>query len=190
MSKLSVILLHDQMVDKRGDLVTTSLTLIDLHDISRSSKTYGAQNFFISHSGAAMRKIAKTLRLHWEEGFGATYNPNRKEALGILDIVSSLDEAIHKIDTAEGRLPKLVATSARPGNNRVSFSEMREKLSAGQDHYLLMLGTGWGMSEELLSRADYFLEPINGPTDYNHLSVRSACAIMLDRLLAPKCILD
>ena len=33
-------------------------------------------------------------------------------------------------------------------------------------------------------RADYFLEPIKGPTDYNHLSVRAACAIMLDRIQA------
>ena len=48
--------------------------------------------------------------------------------------------------------------------------------------YMLMLGTGWGMSAELLARADYFLEPIKGPTDYNHLSVRAACAIMLDRI--------
>jgi hypothetical protein len=45
-----------------------------------------------------------------------------------------------------------------------------------------MFGTGWGMSQELLDRADIFLDPINGPKEYNHLSVRSACAIMLDRL--------
>jgi hypothetical protein len=38
------------------------------------------------------------------------------------------------------------------------------------------------MSEELMARADYVLKPINGPTEYNHLSVRAACAIILDRL--------
>ena len=52
--------------------------------------------------------------------------------------------------------------------------------------YLLMFGTGWGMSEELLERSDYFLEPVSGPTDYNHLSVRSACAVILDRLLGER----
>jgi hypothetical protein len=30
--------------------------------------------------------------------------------------------------------------------------------------------------------ADYTLKPIYGPVDYNHLSVRAACAIILDRL--------
>jgi len=30
---------------------------------------------------------------------------------------------------------------------------------------------------------DMLLEPIEGYTDYNHLSVRSAAAIILDRLL-------
>jgi hypothetical protein len=59
---------------------------------------------------------------------------------------------------------------------------MKEIMAASDDAFLLMFGTGWGMSEELLARADYFLAPIDGPTPYNHLSVRSACAIILDRL--------
>jgi hypothetical protein len=45
-----------------------------------------------------------------------------------------------------------------------------------------MFGTGWGMIDELIERADYYLDPIEGPVEYNHLSVRSACAIILDRL--------
>ena len=45
-----------------------------------------------------------------------------------------------------------------------------------------MLGTGWGLTDEIMSMADVTLEPILGPTDYNHLSVRSAAAIILDRL--------
>ncbi|RLB43293.1 MAG: hypothetical protein DRH23_16495, partial [Deltaproteobacteria bacterium] len=35
-------------------------------------------------------------------------------------------------------------------------------------------------------RADVFLEPIVGPTDFNHLSVRAAVAITLDRLFGVK----
>ena len=49
--------------------------------------------------------------------------------------------------------------------------------------YALVLGTAWGLTDDFLNQADYLLEPICGPTDYNHLSVRSAAAIMLDRLL-------
>jgi hypothetical protein len=37
-----------------------------------------------------------------------------------------------------------------------------------------------------LQRADVFLEPIQGPADFNHLSVRAAVAITLDRLFALK----
>ncbi len=182
---LSVALLHDKMVDRQGNLVTTSLTLLDLHDIARSSRTYGAAAAYIAHPSPAMRKLARLMKSHWEEGHGAVYNPHRKEALSRVDIVVDLDEAIHKIDVRTGRLPKLVATSAKTGRDRLTFEQLREMLESG-DPYLLMLGTGWGMSDELIQRTDYFLEPIVGPGDYNHLSVRSACAIMLDRLLAPR----
>lgn len=180
---LSVILLHAGMVDKQGSQVTTSLTMIDLHDIARSCRTYDATSLFVAHPSPTLRKLARTLKLHWEEGHGSTYNPHRKDALHRVEVVTDLDEALHKIDLRTGMLPTLVATSAKPGPNRVSFRDFRTQLSDGRP-YLLMLGTGWGMDEELLARAELFLEPIDGPSEYNHLSVRSACAIMLDRLLA------
>jgi hypothetical protein len=47
---------------------------------------------------------------------------------------------------------------------------------------LLLLGTGWGLAAEVLDRVDDVLEPIAGAGPYNHLSVRAAAAIMLDRL--------
>ena len=180
---LHVALLHDDMVNKRGEIITASLTLIDIHDIARASKTYGVKTVFIAHSSPALRRLAQTLKDHWQGGFGSSYNPNRKEALEIIDIVPSFDEVLTKLGEKSKSPPILVATSARPGEKRVSFKEFHELLTNSDQDYLLMLGTGWGMSPELLAKADYFLEPINGPTEYNHLSVRSACAIMLDRLL-------
>jgi len=182
---LSVILLHDKMVDKRGSLITTSLTMIDLHDIARTCRTYGITNVFIAHPAASLRKLARTLKSHWEGEFGTNYNPNRKEALEYVEIVSCLDEAIAKIDVRTGSLPRLIATSAKPGGKRKNFQQTRSVLTEKSASYLLMFGTGWGMSDDLLARADIFLEPVHGPTPYNHLSVRSACAIILDRLLAP-----
>lgn len=180
-SDLNVILLHADMVNKQNQLVTTSVTLIDVHDIARSCRTFGVTNFFVAHPSLAIRKLVRTLKAHWQDGFGSTYNPNRKDAISTVEIVADLDEAIQKIDLRAGKLPKLIATSAKPGAERTSFGAMTNKLQ-DQQPYLLMLGTGWGMSDPLLARSDYFLEPINGPGDYNHLSVRSACAIMLDRL--------
>lgn len=181
---LNVVLLHDKMVDRRGTLVTTSLTLIDVHDIARSCMTFCA-HAYVAHPSPAMRKLAHIMKSYWENGFGAEYNPHRRTALLNLDIAASLDEVIHKIDLRCGKLPKLIATSAHDGADRLSFAEMRKELENG-DPYLLMLGTGWGMSEELLNRADYFLAPVNGPGSYNHLSVRSACAVMLDRLMSAR----
>jgi hypothetical protein len=48
---------------------------------------------------------------------------------------------------------------------------------------VLVFGTAWGLSEALMETADYILVPVSGPEDYNHLSVRSAAAIILDRLM-------
>jgi hypothetical protein len=179
---LYVILLHDPMVDKQQKIVTTAVTPIDLHDISRSCATYGVRQVFIAHPAIEMRKLIRNLLVHWESGFGAQYNPNRQEALSNIQLVSDLDEAIAKIDLELGVLPTLVATSAKDGGDRITFSHFRASYEGEEKPYLLMLGTGWGMANELLDRADLFLEPIKGPTPYNHLSVRSACAIMLDRI--------
>ena len=59
---------------------------------------------------------------------------------------------------------------------------MRRKIESGED-FIICFGTGWGLTEEFISSADLILEPIKGATDYNHLSVRSAASIVLDRLL-------
>lgn len=182
MRELNLILLHDGMLNKEGRPITSSLTLIDVHDLARSCCTYGVKTTYIAHPSSALRKLARTLKTHWEDGFGATYNPNRKEALSAVDIVQDLDEALHKIDLRSGRLPKIVATSARDGGTRIGYSALRQLMDSSNESWLIMLGTGWGMDEALLKRADYFLEPINGTGDYNHLSVRSAGAITLDRL--------
>lgn len=179
---LNVALLHDGMVDKTGKSVTTSVTLIDVHDISRSCRTYGVDSLFVVHSSQTMRALVRTVKRHWDGDFGSRYNPNRQDALGVLSIASELDEALTQIEHRTGKLPKIIATSARDGEDRVSYQKMRTTIESSTDSFLLMFGTGWGMGPELLSRADYILKPINGPTPYNHLSVRAACAIILDRL--------
>lgn len=179
---LYVALLHDKMVDKTGKMVTTSVTLIDVHDIARSSRTFGAGSLFVVHPSQTIRALVRAVKEHWDSGFGSTYNPNRQDALGVLSIVSDLDEAILQIERKTGHLPKLIATSAKDGKDRVSYSTMRSEISQTDAPFLLMFGTGWGMSDELMERANYVLKPIDGPTGYNHLSVRAACAIILDRL--------
>jgi len=48
---------------------------------------------------------------------------------------------------------------------------------------LLVFGTGWGLTEEVTEKLDFMLEPIYGLGDFNHLSVRSAISIIIDRIL-------
>ena len=180
---LYVALLHEGMHDKQGKIVTTSLTLIDIHDLARSSRTYGVRRLFIAHPSAALRKLGRTVTDHWREGFGATYNPKRKEAVSGVDIAESLDEVLLQIEQYEGRMPLIVGTSAQGDASRTTYAALRQDLAASPERpVLLLFGTGWGMAPDLLSRCDAILEPIYGPLPYNHLSVRSACAIILDRL--------
>lgn len=182
--EVSAALVHFPVVDKRGDTITSSITTIDLHDISRSAKTYGISRLYIVHPVRALRTLSEKINQHWAEGFGLEYNPNRTEALEILSIVPTLDDMILDIETRTGKLPELVTTSAKSSDISSSIAEYRAALPFVERPQVLVFGTGWGLAPEVLERSDRHLEPLFGPTSYNHLSVRSAAAIMFDRLFA------
>jgi tRNA (guanine37-N1)-methyltransferase len=179
-----VALLHHPVYDKNGQVVTTAVTNMDIHDIARSARTYGVRLFYVVTPVKALQKLALKILEHWEEGYGSQYNTTRKEALALARIRDSLDDVIIDIERECGEKPITVVTSAKTGGNRTSFAELRDMLIRNPHPKLILLGTGWGLADEVFSRADYILEAIQGPTDYNHLSVRSATAIILDRLLA------
>ncbi len=182
MADLYLVLLHHPVLDKNGQIVTTALTNLDIHDIARSARTYGVRGFFVAHPVKALRVLAAKIMEHWESGYGSTYNLTRKDALSLVRLEQDLDTALLTLERETGMRPRLVITSARPGPGRTSFSELRQDLETRNEPHLVVFGTGWGLSSETIDRADVFLEPICGPTDYNHLSVRSAAAILLDRL--------
>ena len=107
------------------------------------------------------------------------------QALEFVEIKDSLGDAVKDIERIEGRKPKIVVTDARPRGNMIGYGELREMMiSDKQDPFLLIFGTGWGLAEEIMETADYTLKPVSGYTGYNHLSVRSAAAIILDRLFS------
>ena len=87
------------------------------------------------------------------------------------------------IHRSSGDSPKTVVTCARYGSGDLSFSKFRNMLEKDKP-YLLLFGTAWGLTENFITEADYRLDPIKGVADYNHLSVRSAASIILDRLIA------
>ena len=179
---LSVALVHYPVTNIEGKVVTTSITNMDVHDIARSSKTFGLQRYYIVHPTKALRKLVEHICDHWEHGFGSKYNPNRSDALQTISVVPDFDEVLADIEARTGSLPKIIATSARDAEHTLSYAEMRRILAEASEPHLLLLGTGWGLAEEMLQRADYQLAPIHGFSGYNHLSVRAAAAIILDRL--------
>lgn len=183
MAPLYVILVHWPVYNKRGDVVTTAVTNMDIHDLARIGKTYGIRGLFIATPVRALRLLAEKIIDHWENGYGATYNETRKVALSLARTVGDLDRAILEIEKETGERPTLIATSAREGERRSGFAEVSARLAAGKSPHLLVLGTGWGLTSEIVDRAEIVLEPIRGVADYNHLPVRAAAAILLDRLL-------
>ena len=178
-----VALLHYPVYDKNGQVVTTAVTNMDIHDIARSGRTYGIRGFFVVTPVKPLQKLALKIIEHWQVGYGSEYNVTRKEALALAHICDTLDDAVIAIDRDTGEKPALVVTSARGAEHCTSFEALRDMLNRNTRPFLIIFGTGWGLTETIFSQADYVLEPIAGGGDYNHLSVRSAAAIILDRLL-------
>ncbi len=176
-------LLHYPVYDKNHQVVTTAVTNMDIHDIARSGRSYGVRGFYVVTPVKALQKLAAKIIDHWETGYGSRYNVTRKQALEIVRIANSLDDALIDIEREAGEKPTLVVTSARPAANRISFNTLRDMLNNKASPFLILFGTGWGLTETVFSQSDYVLEAIEGYTDYNHLSVRSAAAIVLDRLM-------
>lgn len=183
LNKIYVALIHYPILKKDGSIVSTAVTNFDIHDISRTCRAYNVKNYFLVSNLPAQRKIVERVIEYWTKGFGSDYNPNRKDALDIFRIESYLEDVIEKIEKIEGIKPKIVFTSAKPRNNVVTFSELSQIIRRAEEPILILFGTGWGMPEEIREICDYDLEPIRAKSDFNHLSVRAAVAITLDRLI-------
>jgi hypothetical protein len=181
-SNLAIALLHYPVYNKLHEVVTTALTNLDVHDIARSSRTFGVDRFYIVTPSRDQQALARRITGHWQEGWGATYNPDRKDALDIVRVVDTLEQAVGNYQAGFGNPVQTVITGATPRPDSISCNNLRIMLEDTETPYLLLLGTGWGLTDEYFENADHILEPIAGAGTYNHLSVRSAAAIMLDRL--------
>lgn len=174
-------LLHYPVLDRRRETVTTAITNLDLHDISRSAHTYGLSDFFVVHPIAAQRELAERVREHWLTGSGARRIPDRSPAMSILRVTPSLDDVV----LALGGGVELWTTSAVERPSSITHARARERLGAEGPPVVLVFGTGWGLADSVCDRAHAHLAPIRSPRadGYNHLSVRAAVAILLDRLV-------
>lgn len=184
--KVYLGLVHYPIYNKHNEVIATAITNFDMHDISRTARTYNIAKYFIIHPQDKQIKLAREIMGYWLLGYGGEYNPDRKEAFSLLSLADSIESVIEQIGKLEGRPPVVVTTDARVYPNTVSYSFLREKIKNDSAPVLVLFGTGWGIEKNCMLRFDYILEPIYGACDYNHLSVRSAAAIILDRLLGEK----
>lgn len=181
---IDVALVHYPVVDKTGEIISSAVTNLDLHDIARAGCTYGIGTYWVVLPDAMQQDVAGKIVGHWTEGYGGKVNTHRKNALSLIRICSTLDEVIAGIVEKNGEEPFTIATCARPGCKTLDYSAVR-KMDAEGKQVLLLFGTAWGLAPEILDHVDGVLPPLRGAGEYNHLSVRSAVSIILDRLLAP-----
>ena len=174
-------LVHHPVYDKKGDVVATAVNTFDIHDIARCCRTFGAGGYYIITPLKSQIALTDKLVGHWMAGAGAEYNPNRRESLSLVRVVATIEAAAEEISARCGRPVRTVTTAAVRLPGSIGFGEFRALLG-GEDPFLLLFGTGWGLTQEVKAGADFRLAPIEGK-GYNHLSVRSAVAIILDRLL-------
>ena len=185
MRRLALALVHHPVLDRGGGTVTTAITNLDLHDMARSSRTYGASDLFIIHPIDAQRALAARIQEHWVEGSGRRRIPDRAAAMDLLRVVPSLEDTYAALGGRSAIEVWTTAASAR-GGAVTTYREARAALETSDERPVLILfGTGWGLTGEVVASADRRVEPIRAghDTGYNHLSVRAACAITLDRLL-------
>lgn len=180
-----VALMHNDMMLKEGRIGPTSVTSIDIHDIARSSTTYGLKNFFVVTNLKDQQKMVQKMLSFWvDEKIGGDYNNNRHHAVLSVKLENELDDVIMTIEKKEGKKPLIIGTSARQQDAQQAITYFDQEIVWQHDRPVLFLfGTGSGMSERLLQRCDYMLPPLQSYYNFNHLSVRSAVAIILDKWL-------
>ncbi|HNY64416.1 MAG TPA: RNA methyltransferase [Deltaproteobacteria bacterium] len=172
---ITVALLHWPCLDKNGEEIATAITNLDLHDLARVCLTYGINTLYIVHPNDAQLGFAGKIMDHWLQGYGGEYNPLRKRAFEAIQLVKDLEDVKRRTGA------RMVGTSAKGTEGCISWSDAR-KLASDTD-VCLVFGTGWGLAPRLLRSLDATIEPIDTGTGFNHLSVRSAVSIAIDRIV-------
>jgi len=176
-AQVSVALLHHPVRNRLGEEITSTVDHFDVMDGSRLALTYGLRQLVIVNHIPAQRALVERLIRH---GVG-----ERDEARGEFartawapDLASVLDEHTRAL----GVRPTVVATTAKRCPDAIDYATLRRRIEGGEPT-LVLIGKAWGLAPHVIDAADLRLAPIEGGTAFNHLSVRSAMAIIVDRLL-------
>jgi hypothetical protein len=168
--------------DRFGTVGATSVTPLNVHDLARAARTYGVAPLYVVTPLLSQQALIGRILGHYREGHGAAANPTRAEALRDVVLSGSINEALDDLCRRAGGYPAVVGTAARQGPKSIGYPDLAARMSAGSGPWLLLFGTGWGLGPEAAAQCDFFLGPVRGPGEFNHLPVRSAVAVILDRL--------
>jgi len=170
---IAVALVHHPVLNRVAETTTTAITSIDVHDFARSCAFYNVAPVYMVHPADGMHAFIHDMTDYYLDGAGGERNPSRREVLGAIRCVKSLQEIVEEEDY------QLWYTSATPPDKTcIEPSELRNI----NGKHLIVFGTGWGLDEKNMPDANGWLSPIEGVGKVRHLSVRAALAIYLDRL--------
>ncbi|HNX37538.1 MAG TPA: RNA methyltransferase [Candidatus Cloacimonadota bacterium] len=185
MSKLYLGLVHYPVLNKLGKRIMTSVTNLDIHDIARLAACYNCRGYYLITPDSQQQTLIEKICLHWKTNEGLMYNPDRSRALALVRTADSIETVTDLITSQEGLRPIVVTTTARILPAQMTYGKL-SLAASGTRPVLLLFGTGYGLCDEIHEQADYILSPIKGTGAYRHLSVRSAVAIVLDRISSEK----
>lgn len=196
-----VALVHHPVLTRDAQVGTTALTNVDIHDLARSCRTYGVRNLYLVTPVTLQLRMAEEVLSHWTSGEAGETAAQKRRGAALERVVplASVDAAIADIERQTGQRPRLVTTGAKMQGQTISYAALAGEIRApaqGATPLLVLFGTGWGLAPELMDRADVRLPPLyrdpalsarddwpQNALPFNHLSVRAAAAIILDRLL-------
>ena len=189
-SHVYVALLHYPVYDKNQRIVATSITNYDIHDISRVVTTYALGGYYLVTPLISQQELCRRIIRHWTDGFGSQYNQTRQEAFVTTSLAGSLQEVVERLREQYDVTPVIIMTSAREyvahecDKPLLRYADVRQRIAeCATVPHVLVFGTGYGVEDNCIREYSHFvLEPIPGIAGYNHLSVRSAAAIIIDRL--------
>jgi hypothetical protein len=172
--------------NKNREIIATSVTNLELHDIARSCMTFGIELCYIVTPLTKQRQISEKLIHHWEYGYGATYNPKRSTALKRVKITNNFSEMLEEIKINGN--PIIIGTSShdRAAEKMIGYRELRALTEKEKRPFLMLFGTGWGLTDGTTDLCEKMLVPIKGAGEYNHLSLRVALGIILDRIFGER----
>jgi hypothetical protein len=172
-------LVHYPVLNRRNEVVASAVTNLNLHDIARTCRTFGVGRFYVVTPVKEQQEVVEQILEHWLHGYGSTHNPDRCSALQLVQTVAGLETAREQWSVKHSRPARIIITSAKSPQG---LNGQDCRLLLEEDPLLLVLGTGSGLAPEIIGQSYETFQPILGVEDYNHLPVRAAAAIILDRI--------